>query len=70
MSTENRQTLAMPQDEPHPCTYPPQHLGRCLLCGSPYIRRDEGPQAVGYCGDSCEDGDRYPEREQEVERDD
>ena len=31
-----------------------------MLCGSAFIRRDEGPLARGYCGASCEHEAKHP----------
>ena len=53
-------------DEPHPCGSPPRTaFDRCRCCGVWFIRRDEGPLAVGYCGNSCYDANRFRKLEPE-----
>ena len=47
-------------NEPHPCSIPPNLQDHCMRCGTLYIRRDHGPMARGYCGDSCEYEARHP----------
>lgn len=52
-----------PDDHPHPCAYPASHHGRCLECGSTFIRREAAPQAFGFCSHACYDGNRHSQVE-------
>jgi len=55
-------------DHPHPCSYPPNVLDRCGQCGTVFIRRDDGPLARGFCGESCEHEAKHPPPETAHER--
>ena len=46
-------------NEPYPCSSVRATHYRCQSCGVWFIRRDEGPQAIGYCGHSCYDANRF-----------
>lgn len=39
----------------------------CKQCGCYFVKRDEGPLARGYCGDSCEYEASHPDERPENE---
>ena len=48
--------------EPHPCSFPQALLGRCMTCGTVYIRGEQPALLAGFCSDSCEYESRHPYR--------
>ena len=55
----------MTAEEPHACSPERVTHSRCHCCGVWFVRRDEGPQAIGYCGHSCYDANRFRQVEPE-----